>query len=69
MTPILNDAIDGLMRDVILDKANGFIGRTIIHPSHTKYVNAMQTVIKEEYEDALQIMETSGEVKKKSYIQ
>jgi citrate lyase beta subunit len=52
------------MREVILDKANGFIGKTIIHPSHAKYVNAMQAVIKEEYEDALQIMETSGGVKK-----
>ena len=63
-TPILNDAVDGLMREVIIDKANGFIGKTIIHPSHAKYVNAMQAVVKEEYEDALQIIETPGGVKK-----
>jgi citrate lyase beta subunit len=62
--PILNEAVDGLMREVILDKANGFVGKTIIHPSHAKFVNAMQTVIREEFEDALQIMETPGGVVK-----
>ncbi|MGF1586705.1 MAG: HpcH/HpaI aldolase/citrate lyase family protein [Bacteroidales bacterium] len=60
--PILNDAIDGLLREVILDKANGFVGKTIIHPSHARFVNAMQAVTKEEYDDALQIIETSGGV-------
>ncbi|WP_367362483.1 HpcH/HpaI aldolase/citrate lyase family protein [Mesotoga sp.] len=39
---IVNAAIDGLLREVILDKANGFVGKTIIHPSHLKYVNAMR---------------------------
>ncbi len=34
--PIVNTEIDGLLREVILDKANGFIGRTVIHPSHIK---------------------------------
>lgn len=67
-TPILNDAVDGLMREVILDKANGFIGKTIIHPSHAKYVNAMQAVIREEYEDALQIIETPGGVRKSTNL-
>jgi len=61
-TPILNEAIDGLLREVILDKANGFIGKTIIHPSHAKYVNAMQAVTREEYEDAMQVLGTSGGV-------
>ena len=42
--PIFNDAVDGLLREVILDKANGFIGRTVIHPTHIKFVNAMQAV-------------------------
>jgi citrate lyase beta subunit len=63
---ILNDAIDGLIREVILDKANGFVGKTIIHPSHAKFVNALQTITKEEYEDALQIVNTSGGVIKSS---
>jgi len=63
-TPILNDAVDGLMREVIFDKANGIIGKTIIHPSHAKYVNSMQAVIREEYEDANQILKTPGGVAK-----
>ncbi len=61
---ILNEAIDGLLREVILDKANGFVGKTIIHPSHLKFVNAMQAVTKEEYEDAVQIFNTGGGVVK-----
>lgn len=61
-TPILNDAIDGLLREVALDKANGFTGKTVIHPSHLRYVNAMQAVTREEYEDACQILDTSGGV-------
>lgn len=60
--PIINAAIDGLLREVLLDKANGFIGKTIIHPSHLKYVNAMQAVTREEYEDAQQILRTNGGV-------
>lgn len=60
--PIVNDAVDGLMRELILDKANGFIGKTIIHPTHINYVNGMYAVTKEEYEDAYQIMNTRGGV-------
>ena len=62
--PIVNDAVDGLMRELILDKANGFIGKTIIHPTHINYVNGMYAVTREEYEDALQVMNTSGGVVK-----
>lgn len=60
--PILNEAIDGLLREILLDKANGFVGKTVIHPSHLKYVNAMQAVTLEEYEDASQIIDTAGGV-------
>lgn len=60
--PILNDAVDGLLRELVLDKANGFIGKTIIHPTHLNYVNGMLAVTREEYEDAVQIMHTSGGV-------
>jgi len=59
---IVNEAIDGLLREVILDKANGFVGKTIIHPSHLKYVNAMQAVTREEYEDAVQVLGKTGGV-------
>lgn len=58
----INKAVDGLLKEIILDKANGFIGKGIIHPSQIKYVNAMQAVTKEKYEDALQILDTTGGV-------
>lgn len=53
---IVNREVDGLLREVILDKANGFVGRTVIHPSHVIYVNALQAVTKEEYIDATNIL-------------
>lgn len=59
---IVNEAIDGLLREIILDRANGFVGKTIIHPSHLRFVNAMQAVTREEYEDAEQILNTLGGV-------
>lgn len=60
--PLVNDAVDGLLRELLLDRANGFIGKTIIHPTHLPYVNGMLAVTKELYEDALQILHTSGGV-------
>lgn len=54
--PIVNNEVDGLLREVILDKANGFVGRTVIHPTHIKFVNALMAVTKEEYEDARMIL-------------
>lgn len=65
--PIINEAIDGLLREVILDKTNGFVGKTIIHPSHLRYVNAMQAVTREEYQDATQILGAVGGVVKSAH--
>ena len=64
--PMVNNEIDGLLREVILDKANGFIGRTVIHPTHVKFVNALMAVTKEQYDDARQILGTGGGVVKGS---
>lgn len=64
--PLINNEIDGLLREVILDKANGFVGRTVIHPTHVKFVNALMAVTKEEYDDACQILGTNGGVVKGS---
>lgn len=61
---IVNPAIDGLLKEVLIDRANGFVGKTIIHPTHAKFVNAMFTVVEEEYNDAMQILRTSGGVVK-----
>ncbi len=62
--PLVSPEVDGLMRELILDKANGFIGKTIIHPSHINYVNGILAVTREEYEDAVQVLEASGGVLK-----
>lgn len=65
-TPVVNDAVDGLMRELILDQANGFMGKTCIHPTHLNYINGMLAVTKDEYNDAYQILHTSGGVLKGS---
>ena len=62
--PLVNGEIDGLLREVLLDKANGFVGRTVIHPTHVKFVNALMAVTKEEYNDACQILSADGGVVK-----
>lgn len=65
--PIVNNEIDGLLREVILDKANGFVGRTVIHPTHVKFVNALMAVTREEFDDARMILgHTEGGVVKGS---
>lgn len=61
-TAVVNDAVDGLMRELVLDQANGFMGKTCIHPTHLNYINGMLAVTKDEYDDAYQIMHTSGGV-------
>ena len=60
--PLVSAEVDGLMRELVIDKANGFIGKTIIHPSHINYVNGFLAVTNEEYQDALQVLNTSGGV-------
>ncbi|MGE7919449.1 HpcH/HpaI aldolase/citrate lyase family protein [Viridibacillus sp. NPDC093762] len=52
---ILDKYIDGLVKEVLLDKQNGIVGKTIIHPSHIRYVHALYAVTHEEYMDALSI--------------
>ena len=65
-TPVVNDAVDGLMRELILDQANGCMGKTCIHPTHLNFINGMLAVTKDEYNDAYQILHTSGGVIKGS---
>ena len=65
-TPIVNDAVDGLMRELILDQANGFMGKTCIHPTHLNFINGMLAVTQDEYNDAYQILHTTGGVIKGS---
>lgn len=53
---LLDQYIDGLIKETLLDKANGLTGKTIIHPTHIHIVNALQVVTREEYEDASSIL-------------
>ncbi|MFY4775278.1 HpcH/HpaI aldolase/citrate lyase family protein [Metabacillus sp. RGM 3146] len=47
---------DGLIHEILLDNANGLVGKTIIHPSHIKLVNALGSISMEEYLDASSIL-------------
>lgn len=47
---------DGLKRELFLDKLNGFIGKTCIHPSQLKYVQESNIVTYEQYKDATAIL-------------
>ena len=40
----------------MLDRANGLIGKTVIHPSHVPVVHALSVVTHEEYGDALGVL-------------
>ena len=57
---LLNKYVDGLIREVILDRENGIVGKTIIHPSHIIPVQSLYIVGYEEYLDALSILENSN---------
>lgn len=50
----------GLIREVKLDKENGMIGKTIIHPTHIKPVQSLYAVSHEEYADATSIVANSN---------
>ncbi|MFC9893378.1 HpcH/HpaI aldolase/citrate lyase family protein [Nocardia sp. NPDC127579] len=49
--------LDGLLREITLDRANGIQGKTVIHPSHVAAVHALSVVSHEEYSDALDILQ------------
>ncbi|RBO91537.1 HpcH/HpaI aldolase/citrate lyase family protein [Nocardia puris] len=49
--------LDGLLREITLDRANGIQGKTVIHPSHVAAVHALSVVTHEEYADALDILQ------------
>ncbi|MEW9109483.1 MAG: HpcH/HpaI aldolase/citrate lyase family protein [Cytobacillus gottheilii] len=56
-TDLIDQQMDGLIREVLMDISNGIIGKTIIHPTHIKAVQALNTVSCEEYLDAKMILE------------
>jgi citrate lyase beta subunit len=52
--------LDGLIREISLDQANGLLGKTVIHPAHVPVVHALSVVSHEEYLDARSILADEG---------
>ena len=57
---LLTANLDGLIREIELDLANGLLGKTVIHPSHVPLVHAMSVISHEAYLDALHIAGADG---------
>lgn len=53
---LIEHAMDGLLREIALDRANGLLGKTCIHPSHVLPVHALSVVSHEEFSDAQDIL-------------
>lgn len=53
---IIDRDLAGLIQEIELDKANGLLGKTVIHPSHVSAVHALSVVTHEEYVDAGDIL-------------
>ncbi|MER7573635.1 HpcH/HpaI aldolase/citrate lyase family protein [Streptomyces sp. NPDC126514] len=53
---LIEHAMDGLLREIALDQANGLTGKTCIHPTHVLPVHALSVVSHEEYSDAQDIL-------------
>ena len=48
--------LEGLVRELEMDRINGFIGKTAIHPSQLPYIYDSLKVVRADYEDARQIL-------------
>ncbi|MGY5031391.1 HpcH/HpaI aldolase/citrate lyase family protein [Streptomyces sp. 900116325] len=55
-TELIEHDLDGLLREIELDRANGLLGKTCIHPSHVAPVHALSVVSHEEFSDAQDIL-------------
>ncbi|GHH84337.1 ATP/GTP-binding protein [Streptomyces sulfonofaciens] len=60
-TALIEHDLDGLLREVALDRANGLVGKTCIHPSHVLPVHALSVVSHEEFSDAQDILRSGPE--------
>lgn len=50
---------DVLIKETLLDRTNGLIGKTVIHPTQVNIVNALMVVSKEDYVDACNILNST----------
>src|SRR5882757_7524307 len=67
---LIEHDMDGLLREIELDRANGLQGKTCIHPTHVPVVHALSVVTHEEYCDAADILSeerSGGGVLRSSY--
>lgn len=55
-TALIEHDLDGLLREIELDRANGLLGKTCIHPAHVIPVHALSVVSHEEFSDAQDIL-------------
>ncbi|MGZ9930768.1 HpcH/HpaI aldolase/citrate lyase family protein [Streptomyces sp. NC-S4] len=55
-TTLIEHDLDGLLREIELDRANGLLGKTCIHPAHVTPVHALSVVSHEEFCDAQDIL-------------
>jgi citrate lyase beta subunit len=53
---LIKHDLDGLIREIELDRANGLLGKTCIHPSHVPAVHALAVATHEEWSDAADIL-------------
>ncbi|MEV6316224.1 HpcH/HpaI aldolase/citrate lyase family protein [Streptomyces sp. NPDC051776] len=70
-TALIEHDMDGLLREVELDRANGLQGKTCIHPSHVTPVHVLSVVSHEEFTDAVDILRPErdgGGVMRSAYI-
>jgi citrate lyase beta subunit len=59
-TELIAQDLDGLIREVALDAANGLVGKTVIHPTHVAAVHALSVVTHEAYCDARDVLDTDS---------
>ncbi|KAB2338193.1 HpcH/HpaI aldolase/citrate lyase family protein [Cytobacillus depressus] len=57
---LIDKQLDGLIREILMDITNGLTGKTIIHPTHIRPVQALNTVSYEEYLDARNIVDMAN---------
>jgi citrate lyase beta subunit len=53
---IITQHVDGLIRELVLDKANGLLGKTVIHPADVSVVHDLSVVTHEEFLDATDVV-------------
>ncbi|WP_455356278.1 HpcH/HpaI aldolase/citrate lyase family protein [Streptomyces sp. SYSU K217416] len=58
---LIEHDLDGLLREIELDRVNGLLGKTCIHPSHVLPVHALSVVSHEEFSDAQDILRPERE--------